>query len=207
MERPVVEAQSRQVLGKKVRSLRRAGLIPANLYGHGIASMPLQVPAEALRRLLARAGLSSLISLRIDGGSARPVFIRGVQRHPLSGGLLHVDFYQVRMDEPIRVEVPLVFVGQSPAAKGPQAMLVHNINTVEIEGLPGDLPHHIEVDLSGLEEIDQAIHVRDLPVAKGIAVRADPETVVVKVARRRGVEEVVAKPEAEQPAEEEGEES
>jgi len=188
MARPVVEAQRREVLGKKVRFLRRAGLVPANLYGRGVASMALQVPAEAVRGVLAQAGVSTLVSLKVEGGKARPVFLRGVQRHPLSSRLLHVDFYQVRMDEPIRVEVSLVFVGDSPAAKSSGAMLLHSINAVEIEGLPGDLPHTIEVDLSGLEEADQAIHVRDLSVAQGITVRADPEAVVAKVARRRVVE-------------------
>lgn len=196
MERITIEAAQRDKLGKKVRFLRRAGIVPANIYGHGIESVPLQVPADIMKKVLDQAGLTTLISVRVDGGSVRPVFIRKVQRHPMNGKLVHVDFYQVRMDEPIRVAVPLTFTGSSPMAKGVGAILLHNLNLVEMEGLPGNLPRTIEVDISVLTEMDQAIHIKDLRVPEGITVHAGPETVVVKVARERVVEEAKPAPKA-----------
>ena len=200
-----LSAASRDILGKKVRFLRRRGLMPANLYGHNVESTALQIETSQLKHALAQAGKSSLIALKLDG-TKRPkmVVVRDVQREPLSGELLHVDLYQVKMEEKIRVEVPLLFVGEAPAIKDRGGILVQNMSSLEVECLPTDMPHNIEVDLSVLKEIDQAVHVKDLRADEGIAILADPDQAIIQIARSRvevEIAEEVAAAEAEAEAE------
>ncbi|HIE17464.1 MAG TPA: 50S ribosomal protein L25 [Dehalococcoidia bacterium] len=187
MKRLELEASKREVLGKKVRFLRRQGLIPANIYGHGINSIPVQLDAKSLKQLLANTGTTDLISLKITG-SKTPVrvLVRDVQRNPLTDELLHVDFYQVEMTERIKVEVPLVFIGEAPVldrVKG--TSLLHLVDSLYIEALPDDLPHSLEVDLSLLKEADDAIYVKDIQIGDGITLLSDPEQMVVKVVEAR----------------------
>ena len=179
-------ASNRDILGKKVRFLRRQGLTPANMYGHNIKSTALQIETSQLKHAVAQAGKSSLIALKVDGAkSPQMVIVRDIQREPLSGQLIHVDLYQVKMEENIKVEVPLSFVGEAPAIKERGGILIQNMNSLEIECLPANMPHNIELDLSGLTELDQALHVKDIPVAGTITVLTDPETAVVQIARSR----------------------
>ena len=179
-------ASSRDILGKKVRFLRRQGLTPANMYGHNIKSTALQIETSQLKHAVAQAGKSSLIALKVDGAkSPQMVIVRDIQREPLSGQLIHVDLYQVKMEENIKVEVPLSFVGEAPAIKEHGGILIQNMNSLEIECLPANIPHSIELDLSGLTELDQSLHVKDIPVAGTITVLTDPETAVVQIARSR----------------------
>jgi large subunit ribosomal protein L25 len=198
----------RQVLGKKVKGLRRQGVTPANIYGHGVASLSVQVPTHDLAHTIKIAGRNTMLELLVAGEKkARPVFVHHVQRNPLNDDLLHVDFYQVSLKEKIRLEVPIVVVGEAPAVDVYHGMLLQNTNAVMIEGLPGEMPPYIEVDVSGLTEIDDAIHIKDLPLSAGLTLFVDPELVVVKVAPPRiEVEEVVeeeAAPTAEAVEEEE----
>jgi len=193
----------RDTLGKKVRFLRRKGLTPANLYGPNIESIPLQVETTLLKRLIARVGRNALVTLRVDG-KPRVVMIRDIQRNPLTDDLLHVGFFQVEMTHRVRTEVPLLLLGDAPAAKSSRVMLLQNLTALQVEALPGELPRNIEVDLSGLEEIGQTIHVRDIPVSDTLEVLNDPDQVVVRVMETRvEVEEVVAAKEEEVPPEEE----
>ncbi|MCJ7811365.1 MAG: 50S ribosomal protein L25 [Dehalococcoidia bacterium] len=191
----------RSVLGKKVKVLRRQGMTPANIYGHGLASEAVQVPTPDLARTIRAVGLNTMLQLQVEGEKKlRPVFVRRVQRNPITDEFLHVDFYQVSLKEKIRIEVPLVIVGEAPAVNTYRAVLLHSVNTITVEGLPTDLPPHIEVDVSGLVEFDDAVHVKDLAVSPNITLMVDPELVVAKVAPPRLVEEVVVE-EAEVPAE------
>jgi large subunit ribosomal protein L25 len=186
MERIELSAATRNILGKKVRFLRRQGLTPANLYGHNVKSTALQIDTIQLKNTLARAGKSSLVSLKVDSAK-RPkmVIIRDVQREPLTGSLVHVDLYQVKMEEKLKLEVPLMFVGEAPAIKDKGGILVQNMNSVEVECLPANMPHSIEVDLSVLMELDQAVHVKDLSVDEGVTILNDPEQPIVQIARSR----------------------
>ncbi len=193
MEAIELQASPRTVLGKKVRHLRRQGMLPANLFGHNLASQALQVEEKAFQRAFAQAGMNTLVSLKVAGAEPKMVLIRGLQRNPLKRNLLHVDFYQVAMMEKLTAQVPLVFVGEAPgvAAGG---ILLHNIDEVEIECLPGDLVRHIDVDISGLQEIDDTIYVKNLQVSAAIRILRDPDEVVVKILppAKEEVEEVVA---------------
>ena len=183
----------REVLGKKVRFLRRQGVTPANIYGHGVDSLAVQVPTHDLAHTIKVAGRNTLLQVLVEGEKkARPVFVHHVQRNPLTDDLLHVDFYQVSLKEKIRLEVPIVVVGEAPAVDVYHGILLQNTNSVTVEGLPGEMPPYIEVDVSGLAEIDDAVHIKDLPVSAGLTFLVDPELVVVKVSPPRvEVEEVV----------------
>jgi large subunit ribosomal protein L25 len=203
----------RSILGKKVKGLRQQGMTPANIYGHGIPSRAVQVPTPDLARTIRIAGRNTMLQVHVEGEKKRrPVFIRDVQRNPTTDEFLHVDFYQVSLKEKIRLEVPLVVVGEAPAVAVYHGILLQSVNAISMEGLPTDLPPHIEVDVSGLEEIDDAIHVKDLDVSPDVTLLVDPELVVAKVAAPRLVEEVEEEVEeeleegVEAPEEAEGEE-
>jgi large subunit ribosomal protein L25 len=186
MERLKLEATPREVLGKKVKTLRHQGITPVNLYGRGVNSQALQIDTKSLQHVLARAGETDLISLSIAGTkSPRIAIVRAVQKDPRSRMLLHVDFYQVQMTEKLKAEVPLTLVGEPPAVKDKGGILLNILNSLQVEALPDDLPHTLEVDLSGLVDIDQAIFAADIPLSDGVSLLTDPEQIVAKVARQR----------------------
>jgi len=196
MEQIELQASDREIQGRKVRFLRRQGIIPVHLFGHNIESVALQCDAAQLQRVLAQAGKTRLINLKLDKAKRpRNVVVREIQRDLLTGGLLHVDFYQVRMAEKIKVEVPIVPVGEAPALRLKENMLLQGLNNLTIECLPDKIPASIEVDLNSLTEAEQAIHVRDITLGEGFAILNDPEHVVVKISLRHveKVEEVVEK--------------
>jgi large subunit ribosomal protein L25 len=181
MDRITLDAQPRTVLGKKVRFMRRNGIIPINVFGHNVASAALESNEVALEQALARAGTNALLTLNIAGSDeGRPVLIRNYQRRATTGKLLHVDLYQVSMTEKLRTEVPLVLVGTAPGISM-GGLLFKNLDTVEIECLPGDLVTAVEVDISGLAEINQAILAGDLKVGDAITIVTNPDTLVVKI--------------------------
>jgi len=177
-----LKATTREILGKKVRFLRREGIIPVHLFGHGIESAALQCDAAELQHILAEAGKTRLIGLKLDKArKPRNVLVRETQRDPRTGKLLHVDFYQVRMAEKMKVEVPIVLVGEAPALKAKGNMLMQELNSLDIECLPEDIPANVELDLSILTESEQAIHVQDIILGEGISILNDPEHIVVRI--------------------------
>lgn len=193
-----LEVAKRQVFGKKVKSLREAGIIPINVYGHGIDSLSLQAEARALDKLLSQAGMTHLVSLKIEGAkSPRNVIIKEVQRKHGTGKPLHVSFYQVRMEEKIKVEIPIHLVGESPAVKSREGDLMINLRALEVECLPGNIPEGFTVDVSNLLHPGDAVHVKDIEIGKDITLLTDPEQMVVKVeAVKIEVEKLVKVPEA-----------
>jgi large subunit ribosomal protein L25 len=177
-----LKVSPRPVLGKKVKRLRREGIIPANVYGHALESVAIQVPRDDLVRVIRTAGRNEIIYLRLDGDEPRPTFVRQIQRNPVTDAILHVDFYQISLLEKVRMEVPLALVGTAPAEQAYGGTLLHSLDAITVEGLPTDIPSAIEVDVSGLAEIDAAIHVGELSVAGEVTVLTDPEVVVAKIA-------------------------
>lgn len=196
----------RPVLGKKVKRLRREGIIPANVYGRALDSVAIQVARDDLVRVIRSAGRNEIIYLRLDGEEPRPAFVRQIQRNPVTDAILHVDFYQISLAEKVRMEVPLALVGTAPAEQTYGGTLLHSLDSITVEGLPTDIPSVIEVDVSGLKEIDAAIHVGELSVTGDVTVLSDPEVVVAKIApphvEREVAEVVVEEAVAEVPAEE-----
>ena len=194
MEELTLQANMREILGKKVSTLRRQGLTPAHVFGHGVASLALQCDTVILKKIIARAGMTRLIKLTIDHEETpKSVFIREIQRDAIGKHLLHVDFYEVIKGEKITADIPIVLVGEAPAMKGKGRMLVHGITSLSIECLPEKVPPRIEVDLSTLEELEQAIHVSDIILDPDITVDNEPEQLVVKVSEAmvKAEEEVV----------------
>ncbi len=182
MEQVELTAEKRTVFGKKTKRLRKAGLIPATLYGPETEAMSLQVSELELRGVLNIAGTNQLIRLRIEGADEPSMILaREIQRDVITHSLLHVDLYQVVMTEKITAEIPLDFVGEAPAVAADEGLLMRGLDSVEVECLPGALVDAIEVDVSVLEEIDQAIHVKDLVVDDSIEILTSPDEVVAKV--------------------------
>jgi large subunit ribosomal protein L25 len=211
MEDLTLQAARRSVLGKKNRFLRRQGITPTHLFGHSIESQALQCDTFQLKQIIAHAGTTRLINLEIEGEQQpKSVFVREIQRDAVGKQLLHVDFYQVRKGEKIEVDVPIVLVGEAPAMKTKGRMISHGITSLSIECLPDNVPPQIEVDISSLEEVEQAINVKDIVLDPDIMVHADPEQLVVKVTEamvKVEEEEVEAVVEEEEAAEAEAEEA
>ena len=210
MEQIELEVATREVLGKKVRFLRRQGTTPVHLFGHGIESEALQCDTTQLQRVLAQAGRTKLVDLKLDKAKEpRKIVIREIQRNPQTGDLLHVDFYQVRMAEKIKVDVPIVLVGEAPALKLKENMLVQDLTSLTIESLPDEIPASVELDLSPLTEVEQLIRVKEIILSEGVTVLTDPEHTVVKISSRpvEKIEEVVEEEVVEGVAEEEAAEA
>src|SRR3989344_6330630 len=180
----------RTVLGKKVKIYRRQGLIPAVLYGMRV-NMPLFVSEREFSNVSRMAGESSLISLLDENAHARNVIVHDVSRDPITDRILHIDFYEVRMDKKMKARVQLVFSGESPAVKSDGGILVHPMQDIEVECLPQDLPHEILVDVSPLKTFTDAIRVKDLALPSGVSVHgAEPDTVVALVEEPRSEAEM-----------------
>lgn len=185
MDRIELEATTREVLGKKVKHLRRQGITPVHLFGHGIKSLALQCENRRLEGVLGQAGHTALINLKLDKERRpRTVVVRDFDRDWRRGELLHVDFYQVKMGEKIRLEVPVVLVGEAPALRSKANMLEHELETLTVECLPAKIPASMDIDISSLAGPDQAIRVKDIALEEGITILNDPELVVVKVSWR-----------------------
>lgn len=186
MDKLELELTKRDILGKRVRFLRRQGITPTHLFGHGIESMALQGDTAKLEKLLAQAGKAKLINLKIaKEKKPRPVLLREFQRSPIRGELLHVDFYQVKSKEKITVEVPIVLLGEAPALNTTGNTLMQELDTLTVECLPAKIPAEIELDISSLTEPQQAIRVKDIEMGRGIAILNESELVVVKISLRR----------------------
>ena len=208
MDKIELKVTKREVLGKKVKHLRRQGITPVHLFGHGIESLALQCNTGELERVLGQAGQTRLISLKLaKEKKPRTAVVREFDRDWRKGELVHVDFYQVKMEEKIKLEVPVVLVGEAPALKSKAHMLEHELGTLTVECLPAKIPTSLEVDISSLTELEQAIRVKDIPLDKGITVLNDPELVVAKISLRpvEKVEEKVVEEVAEEAVEAPGE--
>lgn len=205
-----MQARPRTVLGKKVRSLRRAGVIPVVIYGGTLdEAIPAQVEERELLNTLHEAGTAQLITITINGQQL-PSLAREVQRDILTHRIIHVDFETVRLDRPVETEIPVRLIGRSPVVEDGLATLTHGVDSVEVEALPGDLVGHLEIDLGLLKEVGDVITVADIPVPPGIKVLSDPEAVVASAQPLRAgevlgevEEEAEAEPEIVEEAEEE----
>jgi large subunit ribosomal protein L25 len=177
-----LSAEKRTVLGKQVKQVRRQGWTPGVMYGHGYESVPLKFEMRELQRLLSETGGSQLVGIKIKGQSQPEMaLVRDVQRDPIRQTILHVDFYRVQMTERLTTEIPLELIGESPVAERNEGILLQGISSIEVECLPGDLVDAIEVDLSDLVELDQALYVHDLAIPSGIDVLTDADEMIVRV--------------------------
>jgi large subunit ribosomal protein L25 len=197
-----LNASTRQLIGKRARRLYREGKLPAIVYGHSAAATPLTLDRLEFQKVFVKSGRTHLVDLLIEGKTEK-VLVREIQTHPRRNGPIHVDFYQVNLEEKIRVEVPVHLAGESAAVKRGDADILQPIHELEVECLPSDIPEHFEVDLGPLAEIDSELRVSELRVPKGVTILADPEELVVKIVHKRElkVEEELPVAEAAVPAE------
>ena len=194
-----IQATERTQLGKATTALRARGLIPAELYGHGTSNVHLAVTRADFTRAFKRAGESAMVEIVFPlAGSQqrRSAMIHDIARDPLTGDVLAIDFYQVRLDERVRVKVPLEFSAEAPAVKAKLGILVKSVHELEVEALPGSIPRAITVDLAPLDRIGASVHVRDLLVPADVKGFADPQTVVATITETAKEEEVAPVAEA-----------
>lgn len=193
-ERPVLTASRREVTGKAVARLRRAGQLPAVAYGHGEPSTNLVVDAHDFEQLRRHIGPNTIVDLAVDGKKPKPALVHGVQIHPITRRPLHVDFLLVKLTEELTVDVPLVPVGESPAVELHGGTLLQLVDSVRVRARADHLPQEIPVPVERLVDFEAVLHLRDLEVPAGVTVLGDPDEVVAKVAppRVEAVPEVAA---------------
>ena len=191
--RATLAAEHRELTGKKVARLRRAGRLPAVVYGHGIDSDPISVDAHDFEQLRRHSGPNALVDLSVDGNAARPVLVSAVQVHPVNRRTLHVDLFVVRMTEELTVDVPLVATGESPAVALQGGTLLHPIESVRVRALPDHLPQAIEYSVESLIDFEITVHVRDLVIPSDVTLLTDGDEIIAKVQAPR-VEEVIEVP-------------
>ncbi|MBP1694286.1 MAG: rplY [Chloroflexi bacterium] len=181
MEEVVLKAQKRSVIGKQVKVLRRAGQLPAVIYGKGFDPIAITLDLHSASKILPRISSSHLIVVEVDG-IEHNTLVRDKQREPITGGLLHVDFLEVSLTEKLRTVVIIHVEGEAPAVKNYNGVVIVGTEEIEVEALPRDLPERIVVDISTLAEIGDAIYVRDLVISPKVRVLSDPDEIIVNVA-------------------------
>lgn len=205
MDQMELNAAKREILGKKVRFLRRQNITPVHLFGHGTKSVALQCDTAKLKQVLSKAGHARLLSLKLDSERRpRTVIVREVQTEPRTGELLHVDFFQVAISEKVKVDVPVVLVGEAPALKFKENMLVRELHTLAIKCLPAKIPTAVKLDISSLTDPNQTVRVKDIELDEELTILDDPELAVVRITSRpvekiEEEEKVVAEEEVEAP--------
>ena len=181
MEEQTLSLSQRTVTGKKVKQLRRQGILPVHMYGRGIDSMSLQGVAGDLRRLLPRISTNIPVSVRVEGNEGENVcFVRDVQRHPVTEDLLHIDFIRVDVTQTISAEVPIALIGSAPATQQ-GGTLLQPLTSLLVEALPMNIPATVEADVSGLDDFEKSIVVRDIPIADNVTVLTDRDEFVARV--------------------------
>ena len=180
MPKTILKADKRTVEGRKVKNLRKKGIMPGNVYGKKVKSQAVQVDLKDFEKIYKEAGETGLLTLTL-GSEERPVLIHNLQVHPVTSEPVHVDFLQVDLKEKVEADIPVELTGESPAEKQSIGTVVQYLNEIKVEALPADLPEKFTVDVSALSEVDQAIMVKDLKYDKS------------KVDIKTGAEEIVAK--------------
>jgi large subunit ribosomal protein L25 len=193
-----LKASTRELLGKRSRRLYGQGKLAAVVYGHNTKPTPLTLERLEFQKVFVKSGRTHLVDLVVDGSRTEKVLVREIQTHPRRLGPIHVDFYQVNLEEKITVEVPVHLVGESAAVKRGDADILQPLHSLRVECLPSDIPEAFEVDLTPLEEIESELRISDITLPKGVTVLIDPEELVVKIIKKREmkVEEEVPAAEA-----------
>lgn len=203
MDKQTLKAEVRKTEGRKVKNLRLAGTLPANIFGKKVKSVSIELPLKAFEETYKKVGETGLIELTL-GKETRPVLVHNVQLNPVTDVPIHVDFLQVDLKEKVTAKVPVEMVGEAPAQKQGLGTVVLYINEIEVEALPADLPDKFEVSIEDLAEVDQAIYVKDLKIDKSkVDIKVDGEEMLIKVEppQKEEVVEAPAPAEGELPAE------
>lgn len=189
----ILNAEKREIFGKKLKKSREEGKIPAIVYGRKKEATPVFLDLKVFSKIWKEAGKSTVLKLKNpDNHFEENVLIQQVDLDPVHDKLLHADFYVVEMDKPITAPVSLVFKGESPAEKDLGGVLVKVIHEVEVESLPNDLPKELIVDVSGLDSMDSQIAIKDIKLPKGVRINAEPDEVVALISEAQG--EIIEEP-------------
>lgn len=180
MQKIELSAQPRTIIGRATKSLRTQDLVPGVIYGHNFASVNIQIPLKAFQKAYGLAGESTLLYVRL-GDDSYPTIIHDVAIDPVSDKPIHADFYKVKLDEKIHAKIPLIIIGESPAVKGLGGILVKNINEIEVEGFPQDLPHQFDVDISKLEKFRDHVQIKDLVISDLLTITANSEEIIALI--------------------------
>lgn len=193
MPKNLLAAEKRTLEGRKVKKLRKEGILPGNVYGKKIKSQSVQVNLKDFQKTFKEIGETGLLTLQV-GTDEKPVLIHNLQLNPVTDEPVHVDFLQVDLKEKVEADIPVELVGESPAEKQAVGTVVQYVNEIKVEALPTDLPEKFEVDVTELAEVDQSILVKDLKYDKSkVEVKDDLEAIVAKVEPPQK-EEVIAPP-------------
>ena len=184
-----IRVDARTVTGKQVKRLRAAGVVPGVLFGKVAGSVPVQLDAKELDQLYREAGRTSVVKVSVGDGSATSAVIKSLTRHPLTGRVVHVDFFALDLTHEMTVDVPLSFSGEAPAIEATGGFLLTSLDHLRMKALPSDMPQQISVDLTPLVDLEAAIHVSDLPVPSNVTVLNDPDEMVARVMPPRVEEE------------------
>lgn len=190
MEKIVLAAETREVGGKKVAAVRKAGKVPAVVYGNKTQAQAIALDSKLLDKAYAHAGGNRIIGLKIDDTRQKNALIHDVQLNVITGKVEHADFYLVNMSEKIKAEIPIHVTGESTAVYQMEGTLLRPLETVEIEALPGDLPESFEVDISVLDDFEKSIHVSDLVLSEGVELLTPLDELIAKVDPPRSEEEM-----------------
>lgn len=174
-------AEKRKIFGRKVKKLRKEGIIPANIYGKELKSLSIQAPLKDFLKVYEKVGETGIVELSVEKGEPYPVLIHNLQLDPVTDQPLHVDFHRVKLTEKVKTTVSVVIRGEPPAVHQKIGILLTSVDKIDVEALPGDLPENIEVDVSNLTEVNQEIKVSDLKIPAKVSILAKPELVVVKI--------------------------
>ena len=204
-----LELSPREVLGKKVKRLRREGVIPVHLYGPGVEPQPLQCESAKLIDVLVKAGGNTAVTITVQGGQGSHLaFAREIQWGSRRDDILHVDFLAVEVSRPVSAQVPITLVGDSPGARTAGGTVMQQLRDLNVEALPLEVPRELQLDLAILTEPDGVIRAAEIELPSNVTLLTDPEDVVVRIEVLRAIveEEAVSEEEAEQTAtESEGE--
>lgn len=197
MKRESLKAEKRTITGKKVKHLRREGILPANIFGKGMKSISLQLPIKDFREVYDKVHETGLVDLTI-GDEMYPVLIQNIHIQPITHTPLHADFFKVNLKEKVKATIPIVGIGEPKAVTDKIGVLLQSLSEVEVEALPADLPENIEINLEGLAQIDASLTIADLKVPSGVEVMAEAAEMIFRIGElvSEEAEELAAEEEA-----------
>lgn len=198
MEKYRLQAKKRAVTGRKVKQLRKQGLLPGNIYGKKVKSQAVEIPVTEFRKIYRQTGETKIVELALNDKDIHPVLIHNVQIDPVTRSPIHADFYQVDLKQKVKTNVPIKLMGTSLAVEQKLGLLLQTLNEVEVEALPSDLPENLTIDVSSLTGVDQELKVSDLKIPSGVTILTSPSLGIVKVGKliSKEAEEITREEEA-----------
>lgn len=192
MTKHSLTVEPRKILGKKIKALRKQGILPANIYGKNVASTAIQVSLKDFEKVYKEAKETGIVEINLDGKKT-PTLIKNIAYDYLANKILHADFYQVNLTEKVKAQIPVILVGEPKAVTEHLGPLLHILQEVEVEALPSDLPEKIEINVENLAQVNDQVMVSDIKVPNGVEILTGKEETIAKISEPTK-EEVVETP-------------